>query len=159
MLEARIFDSIGSIDASEWNACFTRPVEDHAYHLAIEASGLPGFGFFYVTIFDGEHMVGAAPAFTTPYDLETTLDNARLRKMITGWKKRAPGFLRVSLAALGSPCTEVAMLGIRDRSRANEVANLMLDTFFRTAKAHLSYSGCARRRHCPPATTGAAAPR
>ncbi|MDV6330710.1 GNAT family N-acetyltransferase [Asticcacaulis sp. 201] len=135
MLEARIFDNIASIDASDWNACFTRPVEDHAYHLAIEASGLVGFGFFYVTIFDGERLIGAAPAFTTPYDLETTLDNARLREMIAGWKKRAPGLLRVSLAALGSPCTEVAMLGIRDQGRAREIASLMLDTFFRVAKA------------------------
>jgi len=135
MLEARVFDSIARIDAAQWDACFTAPVEDHAYHLAIEGSGLAGFGFFYVAVFDGGHLVGAAPAFTTPYDLETTLDNARLRQMIAGWKRRAPGFLRVSLAALGSPCTEVAMLGIREVGRAREIASLLLDTFFRAARA------------------------
>jgi predicted N-acyltransferase len=135
VLEAKVHDSVAAIAPEDWNRCFGAALEDHAYHLAVERAGLPGFRFFYVTVSDRGRVVGAAPAFLTPYDLETTLDQPGLRKAIMQVKRGAPWFLRVSLAALGSPCTEIAMLGIADPSQARPIAALLLDTFISAARA------------------------
>jgi len=129
MLEGRIFTSITDIAPQDWNACFLGDLEAYAYHLAIERAGLPGFSYFYIGVFDGEDLVGIAPAFTTPYNLETTLDQPALRRFIQIMKKPCPGFLRVSLAALGSPCTERAMLGIKDQARNYGIVDCLLNAF------------------------------
>ncbi|WP_443751317.1 GNAT family N-acetyltransferase [Asticcacaulis solisilvae] len=135
MLEARVHDSVTDIAPEDWNRCFGDALEDHAYHLAVERAGLPGFRFFYVTVAEAGRVVGAVPAFLTPYDLETTLDHPGLRKAIVQMKQGAPWFLRASLAALGSPCTEMAMLGIADPPQARPIAALLLDAFLEAARA------------------------
>ncbi len=134
MFEAQVHDTIAAIPECDWNDCFLGALEDHAYHQAVEAAGLPGFRFFYVTVHDQGRIVGVAPAFLTGYDLETTLDPGWLRDMIAGVKRRLPGVLHVSLAALGSPCTDTAMLGVRDHANAASIAGLLLDAFWDAAR-------------------------
>lgn len=134
MLEVRVHDSLAGIAPDDWDGCFDGALEDHAYHLAVERSGLAGFRFFYVSVLDGQRVVGVAPAFLTSYDLETTLDPPELRRALTQIKTVAPGVLRASLAALGSPCSERAMLGIADASRAPEIARGLRDGFLQAAR-------------------------
>lgn len=136
MLEARIHDSLAEMAPDDWNRCFGPVLEDYAYHLAVERAGLPGFRYFYVSVRQDGRVVGVVPAFLTAYDLETTLDQPRLRAAIVGFKRHAPWFLRAALAALGSPCTENAMLGIaRDATSPHDVADLLIETFAEAAKA------------------------
>ena len=70
MLQAQTFRSIAGIDADQWNACFPRDPETHAYLRAVEEAALPGFDWRYFVVTDGDALVAAAPAFFTAYPLE-----------------------------------------------------------------------------------------
>ncbi|ESQ87601.1 GNAT family N-acetyltransferase [Asticcacaulis benevestitus] len=135
MLEGRILDSLAAIPPADWDACFGDPLEGHAYHLAIETAALKGFTFFYVAVYDHARLVGAAPAFLTQYDLATTIDNLHLGRAIKQVQNLIPGFLRVRLAALGSPCTEHVMLGVSEPGRTYAIVDCLLRTFEAGAKA------------------------
>jgi predicted N-acyltransferase len=108
---AEVHFSIRAIGRDAWNACFPGEVEDYDCLLAIEEAGLEGFEWRYITITEGGRVSAAMPAFLCRYALDTTLDEGFLRRSVRKVQRRFPGFLKLRLACLGSPCTETGAIG------------------------------------------------
>ena len=109
--ETRIHDTIATIDRQAWNALYSDTLERYDYLHAVEDAGIPGFEWFYLTVHRYDRLAAAAPCFVTTYDLETTL-NERVRNLIAKIRLRYPSAFKLRLAAIGSPCTETAMMHI-----------------------------------------------
>ncbi len=108
---AEVHYSIRAIGRDAWNACFSGEVEDFDCLLAIEEAGLEGFEWRYVTVTEGGRVSAAVPAFLCLYALDTTLDEGFLRRSVRNVQRRFPGFLKLRLACMGSPCTETGAIG------------------------------------------------
>ena len=112
LMPGRIVRSIAQIGRARWETCFPGALEGYDYLSAVEAAGLPGFAWFYVSVQDADGRLAAVAAgFVTPYALDTTL-GPRVRRLIAAVRRPFPGALTLKLAALGSPCTEAAPLGL-----------------------------------------------
>jgi hypothetical protein len=110
MLETRVVSSIHEVGRTAWDGCFADRLEGFDYLAAVEAAGLPGFGWRYVVAEAGGEAVAAAPGFFTDYSLDTTLTEGG-RRLVAVARRLAPRAFTVRLAALGSPCTEDVGLG------------------------------------------------
>jgi predicted N-acyltransferase len=111
MPEARIVETLASVDRDAWNALFPGEVEDYDYLRAVEAAGLDGFAYRYVLLEEDGRLLAAAPAFLTDYPLETTVDGPA-KGIVQAIGAVAPGLTTLRLACLGSPCTEAARIGL-----------------------------------------------
>lgn len=108
--EIRILSSVKQTEESAWNICFPGILEDYAYLLAVEESGMLGFRWLYVTAWQNETLLAAMPGFLTSYNLDTTLEGIG-KKIVTASRTLLPDLLKMKLACLGSPVTESALLG------------------------------------------------
>jgi predicted N-acyltransferase len=111
-LRLSIHASLGEIDRGQWDACFPDNPEGYDYLMAVEKSGLAGFRWRYLVVREAGMILAAMPAFLCDYALETTLPRGRLHAVIDGFRRFAPGFLKLKLACIGSPCTENGVIGI-----------------------------------------------
>jgi len=111
MLEARVESSIHHIGREAWEACAPGRLEGFDYLAAVEAAGLPGFAWRYVLVSEAGRPLAAAPGFLTDYSLDTTLTEAG-RRLVAATRKLAPRAFTLSLASLGSPCTETIGLAV-----------------------------------------------
>ena len=134
MPEARVVNSIHEIGRDAWDACFPDRLEGFDYLAAVEAAGLAGFRWRYVLISEDGRPLAAAPGFLTDYSLDTTLTAAG-RRLVAATRRLAPRAFTLSLASLGSPCTENICLGIApgETPRANLIGQLL--TAFEEAAA------------------------
>lgn len=137
--QVRVVDSIRSIGAGAWNTCFPDELEDYHYLLAIEEAGITGFAWRYVIIEEHGRVIAASPAFLTDYALDTTLDEGKLRRAIRRLRQRFCSFLTMKLACLGSPCTEIALIGVHPdipESRKAELLSQLVAGFEHYALSH-----------------------
>ncbi|MBA8881269.1 putative N-acyltransferase [Phyllobacterium myrsinacearum] len=127
--QARVFESIRAIGRDAWNKCFPDEVEDYDCLLAIEEAGISGFAFRYVTVMENGQLLAAMPAFLTDYQLDTTLEEGRLRQILRHVRRAFPRFLTLKLACLGSPCTENGVAGfhpnVLERRKADLFSQLL----------------------------------
>lgn len=94
MITAQAFSSIQAIERDVWNDCFPDALEDWDYIMAVENSGIEGFEWRYLTLFEGSTLIAAATAFTTRYRLDTTVQG--LSKRFTEQLNRAlPGLMQL----------------------------------------------------------------
>ena len=154
--QTRVFDSIRDIGRDAWNKCFAGEVEDYDCLLAIEEAGIAGFAFRYVTVVENGRLLAAMPAFLTDYQLDTTLEEGRLRQILRRIRQTYARFLTLKLACLGSPCTENGVTGFHPdlpEPRKAELFSLLLSGFERYAKAN----GCSLMgiKDVPEPTTAA----
>ena len=139
MLEARVASSIHEIGREAWEACFSDRLEGFDYLAAVEAAGLAGFRWRYVLISDDGRPLAAAPGFLTDYSLDTTLTDAG-RRLVAATRRLAPKAFTLSLAALGSPCTENVRLGVAPcETRRRELIARLLEAFEDEAAAQGSW--------------------
>jgi predicted N-acyltransferase len=110
-IQLRIETSIRAIGRDAWDGCFADEVEGYDCLLAIEEAGIEGFSWCYITLSQNGRTVAAMPAFITDYLLETTLEDGALRRVVQRARRYFPGFLKLKLACLGSPCTETGAPG------------------------------------------------
>ncbi|MGH8123048.1 MAG: GNAT family N-acetyltransferase [Rudaea sp.] len=110
MMDVVVVTSIEVFGRDEWNRLFPGELEDHAYYLAVEKSGLPDFEWLYFGIRDNGELRAAVPAFITTYELDTTL-RGRLRRITEVLLRAFPRLLKQHLLALGSPVSETCHLG------------------------------------------------
>jgi uncharacterized protein len=110
MPETRVHRSIHEIGRERWDACFDGAPEGFDYLAAVEAAGLPGFDWRYVTVERAGEVLACAPAFITDYSLDTTLTDFG-RRLVAAARRLAPRAFTLKLASLGSPCTEDVSLG------------------------------------------------
>lgn len=111
-LQVSVCDSLEGIERREWDTCFPGNPEGYDYLMAVEKSGLAGFSWRYVIIREAGMLLAAMPAFLCDYALETTLPRGRLHVWIDRIRSIYPGFLKLRLACLGSPCTENGAIGL-----------------------------------------------
>lgn len=110
MTEIRVLDCLGSVDASQWNACFPGELEGYAYLRAVEESGMADFHWRYLTAWENKRLIAAMPAFLTAYKLDTTLEGVG-KQIINRLRRYFPNLLTLKLACLGSPVTEFGLVG------------------------------------------------
>ena len=108
--EIGVVHSLAAVDRGQWDALFAEALEGYDYLLAVERAGLEGFRWRYVLASQDGVLIAAAPAFLTDYDVETTLTGPG-KRAIAAVRDVFPGFLRLGLACIGSPCTTTASLG------------------------------------------------
>ncbi|WP_025659639.1 peptidogalycan biosysnthesis protein [Rhizobium sp. IBUN] len=113
--KATVAHSIREIGRDAWNACFPHEVETYDYLEAVENAGIEGFSWCYVVVYDGPDVMATMPAFLCNYGLETTLPVGVFHAAIERVRKVYPGFLKLRLACLGSPCTETGAIGFSPR--------------------------------------------
>ncbi len=127
--QTRIFESIRDIGRDAWDKCFASEVEDYGCLLAIEDAGIAGFAFRYVTVIENGQLLAAMPAFLTDYQLDTTLEEGRLRQVLRRIRQTFSRFLTLKLACLGSPCTENGIVGfhpdVLERRKADLYSQLL----------------------------------
>lgn len=110
MITARAYSSITAIERAAWNACFPEELEDWDYYRAVEQSGMAGFQWRYLALFEDQRLVAAAVAFTTAYALDTTVQGLG-KRLTEGLRRRWPRLLDIRLYALGSPVAEQCHVG------------------------------------------------
>ncbi|MGO4440753.1 GNAT family N-acetyltransferase [Rhizobium sp. RAF56] len=140
--EVHIASSIRAIGREEWDACFEGQVERYDCLIAIEESGLQGFEWRYVAVYESGRLMAAMPAFLCVYLLDTTLREGTLRRVVRSIRAGFPAFLTLPLACLGSPCTETCTIGFHPEVSPDRKALLFLQllaAFEEMAKAE----GCA----------------
>ncbi len=129
MLEAQVASSIHEIGREAWDACFPGRLEGFDYLAAVEDSVLAGFQWRYVLISESGRPLAAAPGFFTDYSLDTTLTDAG-RRLVAATRRVAPRAFKLSLACLGSPCTENICLGVAPgEMRHSELISHLLEAF------------------------------
>ncbi|MCK9800002.1 GNAT family N-acetyltransferase [Pseudomonas sp. MAFF 302030] len=111
MITAHAYSTIQAIERGAWNDCFPGELEDWDYYLAVERSAIEGFQWRYLALYEGPTLVAVAPAFSTRYSLDTTIQGPgkRLTERLQQWW---PGALQLRLYALGSPVAEHCHAGI-----------------------------------------------
>ncbi|MBS0193755.1 MAG: GNAT family N-acetyltransferase [Proteobacteria bacterium] len=115
--------SVEAFGAAEWNRLFPGEAEDWSYYRATERARMPGFQWRYIGVREQGQLRAAAPAFITPYPLDTTLKGS-LRTVVGGLARAAPGLLRPRMLALGSPVGEVCHVGFAPDCGAHDKARL-----------------------------------
>lgn len=110
MITAQAYSTIQAIDRRAWNDCFPNALEGWDYYLAVENAGIEDFQWRYLALYEGSTLVAVAPAFTTGYRLDTTVQG--IGKRITERLQRYwPGLLQLRLYAIGSPVAEQCNAG------------------------------------------------
>ena len=116
-----VANTIEAFGRDEWNRLFPGELEDHAYYLAVEKSGLPDFEWLYFGVRENGELRAAVPAFITDYELDTTL-RGNLRRVTELILRVFPRLLKQRLLSLGSPVGEVCHLGFApDATRAEQL--------------------------------------
>ncbi len=108
--ELHIFPSIAAIDRAAWDALFPNEIETWDYYRAIEDACLPGFDWRYVTVWHGDMLVAAAPAFVTDYRLDTTIVGP-LKRWTERLARLLPRLMSIRMLCLGSPVSEICHAG------------------------------------------------
>jgi predicted N-acyltransferase len=140
MHEARIHRSIHEIGKWRWDACFPGAVEGFDYLAAVEAAGLPGFDWRYVTVSRDGEILACAPGFITDYSLDTTLTSFG-RSLVAATRRLAPRAFTLRLASLGSPCTEDVSVGFSP-GLPREARSLVLARLISAFEAEAAGAGC-----------------
>ncbi len=144
LAETRVVASITHIGREAWNDCFHNEIENYDYLLAVEQAGIEGFHWRYVTIVQNERIVAAMPAFLTEYQLDTTLEEGRVRRLVRGFRQYWSSFLTLRLACLGSPCTENGTPGFH-MSVAPEMRPVLLRQLLEGFNRMADAEGCSLR--------------
>ncbi|MGK9086253.1 GNAT family N-acetyltransferase [Brucella intermedia] len=142
--ETRIVSSIAHIGREAWNGCFESEIENYDYLLAVEQAGIDGFSWRYLTIVQNERVIAAMPAFLTDYQLDTTLDDGPVRRLVRGVRRYWPGILSLRLACLGSPCTENGVPGFH-ASVTPQMQSVLLKQLLAGFSTMADAEGCALR--------------
>ncbi|MCH5735272.1 hypothetical protein MMB01_23815, partial [Salmonella enterica] len=91
------------------------------------------------TVVENGRLLAAMPAFLTDYQLDTTLEEGRLRQFLRRIRQTYSRLLTLKLACLGSPCTENGVTGFHPdlpEQRKAELFSLVLSGFEHYAKAN-----------------------
>lgn len=142
--ETRIVTSITQIGRKAWNDCFADEIENYDYLLAVERAGIKGFHWRYVAIMQNGRVVAVMPAFLMEYQLETTLTEGSVRRLIRGIRRTWSSFLSLRLGCLGSPCTESGSPGFHS-SIPYEMRPFLLRQILDGFRRMADEEGCALR--------------
>lgn len=123
-MEFIVHASIHDIAPADWDVCFAGDPESWAYYRAVESAGLSGFACSVFQVRDAGRPVLVAPAFTTEYRLDTTVQGGMKR-----WLAPFSRLLTLRLFCLGSPAADKCHLGfapgLSSQARAQALDTLL----------------------------------
>lgn len=119
-LSHKIFDSVRKIEKSEWDLIFGELLQGYEFYRSIEESGLEGFSFYYVLIYEDERLALIAPVFTSDFKLDIAVGGI-IQGLIQAIRKIIPRFLILKTLFCGSPISENGVLGISKGAENKEV--------------------------------------
>lgn len=101
-LTFKILDRIDKISPQEWSGIFPNAVEDYYFFKTLDESGLNGFSFFYILVYDSDVLVGATSCFSTRFAFDMMVQGP-LKKVLGVLKRIAPNILSPKIIACGLP--------------------------------------------------------
>ena len=104
-LKARVTSKIEDIPQEDWDSVYPKSLEGYNFFKSLDESKFEQFSFYYIMIYDGDTVVGAAPCFLLRYSLDTSISGP-IRRVLNFIKKRFPAFLSVKALACGIPMGE-----------------------------------------------------
>ena len=109
-LEARILPGVRTVPREDWDALFAGDAEGWDYYVACEANPPPAFTFAAIGVYEGQHLVAAAPIFRLTYRLDTPLQGRwRARGDWLAWM--FPRYVKLPVMGLGSPLGDRCHIG------------------------------------------------
>jgi predicted N-acyltransferase len=108
----QIIDSVTKIKKDDWNLVFQDTPEGYQFYKTLEDSKLGEFSFYYITLYQGGHVLLIAPLFITDFNLDIAAEGL-IERIIRIIRKFVPRFLILKTLFCGSPFSEHGALGIR----------------------------------------------
>jgi predicted N-acyltransferase len=110
-LNVRVFHSIEDIPRPQWDAVWPLHTEGYDFYLCQQRSGIDGFEFQYIGLFDSDKLVLVAPVFTADFDMGLAMGDT-LRRWLHLAQRVWPRFLVFRSLFCGSPTSEKGVVGI-----------------------------------------------
>lgn len=104
-LKVKISRSITEIGQKDWESVYPRIPENYGYLKATSETLRGQFNFYFVSVYDGENIIFAAPIFVCDYPIDTTLDGP-LKKAVGLMRRIAPGLFTFRAVICGCPTCE-----------------------------------------------------
>lgn len=104
------------IKREEWERLFGDVAEGYDFFRTLEASGLEGFGFCYVTVYFEDRLELIAPLFWSDFDLGIGVEGV-VQKVLHTVRRLFPRFLIERTLFCGSPFGENGVIGVAETSR------------------------------------------
>ena len=98
----KIFRKIEEIPSNDWNQIYPRVLEGYQFFKSLDESAMGQFSFYYLLVYEGSALVGAATCFLMNYSLDTTLQGP-LKNLATTVKKIFPGIFNLKALMCGQP--------------------------------------------------------
>ena len=135
-LKARVTRKIEDIPQEDWDRVYPNVLESYNFFKSLDESKFGQFSFYYITVYDGDSLVGAAPCFSMRYSLDTSM-NGGARRLLNQIKKFIPNILSVKVVVCGMPMGQgrIGMVG-----KDNEIVRavfLKMEEIARHEKAHI----------------------
>lgn len=101
-LTARVTRKIEDVPQGDWDKVFPGVLEGYNFFKGLDKSKFDQFSFYYITVYDGDAIVGAAPCFLLNYSLDTSISGPT-RRIFNLIKKAFPQFLSIKALVCGMP--------------------------------------------------------
>jgi len=101
-LTARVTRKIEDIPQEDWDKVFPDTLEGYNFLRSLDESKFDQFSFYYIAVYDGDEIVGAAPCFLLNYSLDTSISGST-RRIFNLIKKAFPDFLSIKALVCGMP--------------------------------------------------------
>ena len=101
-LTTAVTKKIEDIPKDAWEKVFPDTIEGYDFFKVMDDSRFGQFSLYYVTVYDGSELIGAAPCFSVDFALDTSITGPAKRML--GLVKRAfPDFLSIRAFVCGVP--------------------------------------------------------
>ncbi|MDD5135804.1 MAG: GNAT family N-acetyltransferase, partial [Candidatus Omnitrophica bacterium] len=129
-LTTRITKKIADVPKDAWEQVFPDTIEGYDFFRVMDETNCDQFSMYYVTVYDGEELVGAAPCFSVDFALDTGM-TGKTKRIIDLMKRTFPNFLSVRAFVCGVP-TGKGHIGMA--SREEEILEALLHKMEEMAK-------------------------
>lgn len=101
-LTTRVFRRISEIPLEKWNSVYPDILEGYNFFNTLDESNLEQFSFYYILVYEGKKVVGAASCFIMNYSLDTSV-NGPLRRLSNAVKRLKPNVFSLKALICGMP--------------------------------------------------------
>ena len=129
-LTTRVTRKIEDVPKDAWEKIFPDTTEGYDFFRVMDESNFEQFSLYYVTVYDGDELVGAAPCFSVDFSLDTSITGAT-RRMVGLVKRAFPNFLSIRAFVCGVPMGQ-GHIGMA--AREEEIVEVLLHKMEEMAK-------------------------
>lgn len=114
-LTAKVTNKIEDIPKDSWDKIFPQTLEGYDFLRSLEETKFDQFSLRYITVYDGDKMVGAAPCFLLNYSLYTSISGPA-RRIFNLISRAFPDFLSIKAVVCGMPMGK-GNIGVANKDR------------------------------------------